>query len=86
MSSIASPEFKMTRLETINEIISNDNKKIIITNLMGYLRFLPLSSTWKNKVVNLKVGEEINKEDLAASFQKVAISSIIIKTKKIKGS
>ena len=64
MSSIASPEFKMTRLETINEIISNDNKKIIITNLMGYLRFLPLSSTWKNKVVNLKVGEEINKEEL----------------------
>lgn len=64
MSSIASPEFKMTRLETINEIISNDNKKIIITNLMGYLRFLPLSSTWKNKVVNLKVGEEINKDEL----------------------
>ena len=64
MSSIASPEFKMTRLETINEIISNDNKNIIITNLMGYLRFLPLSSTWKNKVINLKVGEEINKEEL----------------------
>ena len=41
----------------------------------------------KSAVINLnhkleQRGEEINKEDLAASFQKVAISSIINKTKK----
>lgn len=64
MSSIASPEFKMTRLETINEIISNCDKKIIITNLMGYLRFLPPSTIWKSKIVSLKIGDEINKEEL----------------------
>ena len=44
----------------------------------------------KSAVINLnhkleQRGEEINKEDLAASFQKVAISSIINKTKKTIG-
>ena len=34
-----SPELKTTRLETLNELI-NGTKKIVITNLMGYLRFL----------------------------------------------
>ena len=33
-----SPEFKITRLETMNSVI-NEEKAIIITNLMGYLRF-----------------------------------------------
>ena len=36
-----SPDLMINRLETINKILENDNS-IVITNLTGYLRFLPL--------------------------------------------
>ena len=35
-----SPELKITRLETLNSLIQTD-KKIVVTNLMGFLRYLP---------------------------------------------
>ena len=41
-----SPELKTTRLETLNTIINSDNN-IVVTNLMGYLRFLPTKNTYK---------------------------------------
>lgn len=47
-----SPELKTTRLETLNELI-NGTKKIVITNLMGYLRFLPNKDTYKNSIIEL---------------------------------
>ena len=34
-----SPEFKFTRLDTLNKILKEERK--VITNLMGFLRFLP---------------------------------------------
>src|SRR5574344_1133745 len=39
-----SPELKATRLETMEKIINDDI--IVITNLMGYLRFLPSKKTF----------------------------------------
>ena len=36
----SSPELMVRRLETIKELTTN-NKYIVITNLMGFLRFLP---------------------------------------------
>ena len=53
-----SPDLEITRLETLNETL-NDEPKIIITNLMGYLRFLPTKDLFKNSTINLKVGMEI---------------------------
>ena len=41
-----SPEFKAERIDTLNKLI-NDDKYIVVTNLMGYLRYLPLPSLWK---------------------------------------
>ena len=35
-----SPDLEITRLETLNKLNSN-GKYIVITNLMGYLRYLP---------------------------------------------
>ncbi len=54
-----SPDFKMTRLETLNSI---DNC-IVVTNLMGYLRFLPPRDIFKKSFIKLKVNDEI--KDLA---------------------
>ena len=53
-----SPDLMITRLETINNIISNNNS-IVITNLMGYLRYLPSKDTYINSVINLKKGSVI---------------------------
>ena len=55
----SSPELKVTRLETLNNLI-NDDKAIVITNLMGYLRFLPTPDTYRKSFINLKVGMEYN--------------------------
>ncbi len=48
-----SPELKISRLETLNELTKN-NKKIIVTNLMGYRRFLPSPKLYKEKKIVLK--------------------------------
>ena len=57
-----SPELKTTRIETLEHITNSPN--IIVTNLMGYLKYLT-SSKVKNKLnIKLKVGEEINREKL----------------------
>ena len=53
-----SPDLEITRLETLNETL-NSEPKIIITNLMGYLRFLPTKENFENSILNLKPGMEI---------------------------
>ena len=58
-----SPDLQITRLETINEIIK-DKSMIVITNLMGYLRFLPTRCTYENFVLELKVGSIISPQKL----------------------
>ena len=58
-----SPDLQITRLETINEIIKA-KKNIVITNLMGYLRFLPTKKTYTDFVMELKVGSIISPQKL----------------------
>ena len=54
-----SPEFKVTRLETLDKLKSNE-KYIVVTNLMGYLRYLPDKDLFYSKYINLKIGDEID--------------------------
>ena len=53
-----SPDLMIKRLETINNILNKENV-IVIVNLMGYLRFLPLKETYLNSILDLKVGSVI---------------------------
>ena len=46
-SLATSPDLEFTRLETLNSIVNNNRKKIVVTNLMGYLRFLPTKEKYK---------------------------------------
>ena len=62
-----SPDLKISRLETLNSII-NSNKKIVLTNLMGYLRFLPSKNTYLKHCFNLSIGQTINPIILAESL------------------
>ncbi len=62
-----SPELEITRLETLNELIV-DNYKIIVTNLMGYLRFLPDVKIYKQKYLDLKLNQIIKIDDLVSKL------------------
>jgi len=58
-----SPDLKVSRLETINTIISDEKKQIVITHLMGFLRYLPLKSVWLDNIFSLSKGQTIKKEE-----------------------
>ena len=57
-----SPEFKFTRLETLNDILKE--KRIVITNLIGYLRFMPNPDDYKNSVIELNINDTIDMNNL----------------------
>jgi len=84
-ASITSPELKINRLETINNIVFNKNKKVVITNLMGLLRYLPNKNTWKESLIKLKVGDNKNKEDLYRNLCRIGYQteSLVTKTGEI---
>ena len=68
-----SPDLKITRLETLNMIISSE-KAIVITNLMGYLRYLPEKKLYLSSVLNIKIGNEINTNDLVEKLYSIGYS------------
>lgn len=63
-----SPELRYNRLETINRVLEHPN--IIITNLMGYLRFLPTKENYQQFFINLNVGNTINPQKLVDKLVK----------------
>ncbi len=58
-----SPELKIERINTLNVLIS-DNKYIVVTNLMGLLRYLPTLSVWKKSIINISKGMTVGREYL----------------------
>ena len=75
-----SPDLKLTRLDTLNRIISSDNN-IIITNLMGYLRYLPTEDIYKSSILNLKVGDTINPKVLVEKLSNLGYNRDTLVTK-----
>ena len=51
-----SPELKNNRVETLNNLLVN-SKKIVVTNLMGYLRYLPNKNEYKQTIINLSTNQ-----------------------------
>ena len=62
-----SPDLKINRLETIDSIIES-NKRIVITNLMGYLRYLPNKDVYLNHCLSLKVNNDIDPNELVSKL------------------
>ena len=77
-----SPEFKFTRLDTLNTLL--EEKRIIITNLIGFLRFLPSPKDYKNSYSKIKLGYEIKIEDLVSNLEKENITYLTIVSNDIK--
>ena len=59
----ASPDLMVNRLDTLDKVV-NSNKNIVITNLMGYLRFLPSVSDYKKSFLKISVGSIIKPNEL----------------------
>lgn len=57
-----SPEFKATRLDVLN---SNFKHNIIVTNLMGYLKYLPKQESYNKSIINIQEGSNISRDELA---------------------
>ena len=55
-----SPELKLKRLETLEKL--KQGTYIVVTNLMGYLRFLPNKSEQESLEVNLQVNMDISRD------------------------
>ena len=75
-----SPDFKMTRLETLDTIVKK-NKGIVVTNLMGYLRFLPTKDNFINSYVKLKVGDSFDIKELTKKFYNIGYERDIVVNK-----
>lgn len=56
-----SPEFKSERVNTLNTLV-NDNNYIVVTNLMGLLRYLPKKEVWKKHIIHLEKGTTIERD------------------------
>lgn len=57
-----SPELKLKRLETLEKLRTGNY--ILVTNLMGYLHFLPNKKEQESLEITLKKGMEISRDDL----------------------
>ena len=67
MAVAISPDLKITRLETINSLL-NKEKHIVITHLMGFLRFLPNKKLYQNNIINLKKNMDFDPKKLVENL------------------
>ena len=58
-----SPDLKIKRLETLNELI-NDNNHIVITHLNGLLRYLPTKELYLKNNIKLNKDDEYDRDQL----------------------
>ena len=76
----SSPELMVKRLETIKELASN-NKYIVITNLMGFLRFLPSKDLFVDKRILLKPNMDFNTDLLKKKLFELGYRKEVIVSK-----
>lgn len=64
-----SPDLKIKRLETL-EAIRKNKKSIVVTNLMGFLRFLPDKNNSSNLEFKIAKGDSIKRDDILELLEK----------------
>ncbi|MBP3799628.1 MAG: hypothetical protein ILA19_01465, partial [Bacilli bacterium] len=77
---VVSPDLLTNRLETLKDI-SLDKVNIVITNLMGYLRYLPTLNTYKENIINIKQGDVIDPRKLYEKLVSIGYKREAIVTK-----
>lgn len=76
-----SPELKVTRLETISKLIQDNTPKIVVTNLMGYLRYLPLKETFLNHQILLEKDKDYSLEKLVEQLFQMGYTREVVVNK-----
>ena len=72
-----SPELEMTRIETLTKL---NNKKIIVTNLMGYLRYLPSKKIFDNSFIYIEKNKDFNIKELTEKLYNIGYKKETIVT------
>ena len=75
-----SPELKSIRLNTLNNLSTSTNN-IVITNLMGALRYLPSKEIWKSSNIKIKKSDTIDKNSLYEKLINIGYDSNVLATK-----
>lgn len=60
---VASPELKAQRIEVLNRLAMGESG-IIVVPVAGLRRFLPIKELWKQKQIEIRLGQEIDLEAL----------------------
>ena len=71
LSSVAlavSPDLKIKRLETLQKV--SLGKHIVVTNLMGYLKYLPSLESKETQTFTLCVGDTFSRDELVERLEK----------------
>ena len=79
-ASIISPELMIERLNTLNKILEDD-KYIVISNLLGLLRYLPSKSLYESKIIKLNSGKDVNRDVLINKLFDLGYEKVPIVTK-----
>ncbi|MCH5166798.1 MAG: transcription-repair coupling factor [Erysipelotrichales bacterium] len=84
LSSVAlaiSPDLKVNRLQTL-EHIKNNKKSMVVTNLMGYLRYLPSYKKSEELQIEIKKGVELKREEVIKKLEEFGYtrSSLVTST------
>ncbi|MDD6224496.1 MAG: transcription-repair coupling factor [bacterium] len=76
-----SPDLMVNRLETINSILLKDHV-IVVTNLMGYLRYLPMSSVYQKGIRVVSLNQEFDQTEFAKYLSTIGYKreSLVTKT------
>lgn len=80
MAIAISPDLEITRLETINSLLNND-KHILVTHLMGFLRFLPTKDLYQNKIIKIKKNDEYDTKKLVNDLVSIGYKRDIVVSK-----
>lgn len=75
-----SPEFMIERLNSLNKLLGND-KYIVVTNLMGILRYLPSKSLYKDKIIKIKNNDDFDRDKFISNLYDLGYEKVPVVTK-----
>ncbi|MBE6150615.1 MAG: transcription-repair coupling factor [Firmicutes bacterium] len=75
-----SPDLKITRLDTLNQLLESENH-IVVTHLNGLLRYLPTKELFRKKRITLKKDEDYEREELIKNLISLGYKSETIVNK-----
>ena len=80
LATSKSPELNVEKLNLLKETLKN-NKKIVITDINGYLKKLPSIENFKSNIINIKVGTDINLKKLVDNLYEIGYEKETLVTK-----